>query len=254
LISPVFVRRPLLWLRPVAALAGLAAFIGGVVALFTIDNSAGSLFLITLGVALVLVSILGRRIQIESFEFMGAKIKVLDVVRSRLELALAGSNGEAGRGAAMREQALTLQKLASLYDLYAYVRRTQRYSPERTATLDEIAARMREAASEGRFDPAEVSTWFHQGDDPLRVVALNIMLVHEECRDFLAVLKTLEEPRSLFEQFYALHLALRMLPSLQRFERHVLGDAIGAARRKRRFRRDPPIMSLSGRILAELGR
>jgi hypothetical protein len=137
----VLVRGRLLWLRWIAALAGLAAFFGGVVALFTIDNSAGSVFLITLGTLLVLISLFGRLMQIESFEIMGAKIKVHEVVRSRFQLALARSDEEDGGGAVIREQALTLQELTRLYDLYAYVRSTQRASSERTAALDEIAAR-----------------------------------------------------------------------------------------------------------------
>jgi hypothetical protein len=248
----VLVRGGLLWLRLIAALAGLAAFFGGVVALFTIDNSAGSLFLITLGTLLVLISLFGRLMQIESFEIMGAKIKVQEVVRSRLQLALARSDEEDGRGAVIREQALTLQKLTRLYDLYAYVRSTQGASSERTAALDEIAARMQEAGKDGQFDQAEVSTWFQEGDDPLRIVALNLMLVREECRDFLAVLKTLDQPRSQFEQYYALQLGRKMLPSLNGFECRLLSDAIGRARRKRRFRRDPPLMRRSEQILAEL--
>jgi hypothetical protein len=87
------IRRWLSWLRPVAAALGLVAFVGGVVALFTIDNSAGSLFLITLGVVLVLVVFLGGRIQLESFEILGAKIKVREVDVGEDHGALCGDLG-----------------------------------------------------------------------------------------------------------------------------------------------------------------
>ena len=50
----------------------------------------------------------------------------------------------------------------------------------------------------------EVSAWFNNGTDALRIVALNLMLAREECRDFLAVLKAIDRPRSLFEQFCGL--------------------------------------------------
>jgi len=249
----VVLPRRLSWLRPVAAFLGLVAFTGGVVALFTIDNSAGSLFLLTLGMVLVFVAFLGERVQLESFEILGAKIKVREVVRSRLQLAqLPGADQEDGRGAAMREQALTLQKLVGFYDLYEYIRSTEPVSNRRTAALDQLAARMQAAGRKVQFDPAEVSTWFHEGTDALRVVALNLMLAREECRDFLTVLKTVDEPRSLFEQFYGLRLGWAMLPGLDGFERRLLAEAIGRAQRKRRFRHDPPLMGLGDAILAEL--
>jgi hypothetical protein len=38
-------------------------FVAGGVALFTIENSAGSLFLVALGVTLILVALLGERVQ-----------------------------------------------------------------------------------------------------------------------------------------------------------------------------------------------
>jgi hypothetical protein len=233
-------------------LVGLVALIGGVVALFTIENSAGSLFLITVGVVLLLVVFLGGRIQLESFEILGAKIKVREVVRSRLQLAQLADAGQPDQEGDVREQALTLQKLVALYDLYEYVRRTQAFSSRRTAVLDKLAGRMQDAGGEAHFDRADVSTWFHEGDDALRVVALNLMLAREECRDLLAVLKTIDEPHSNFEQYYGLRLGHRMLPVLDTLERQLLADAVTRAQRARRFRNDDDLMSLSEAILAKL--
>jgi hypothetical protein len=245
--------RRLAWLRPLAAVLGAAAFVGGGVALFSIDNSAGSLFLVTLGMVLILLAFLGERIQLESFEILGAKIRVREVVASRLQLAeLVGRDEDDGRGAAMRQQAFTLRKLVDLYGLYEYIRSTEPPSDERTAALDHVAARMQEAGREAEFDPVEVSTWFHEGTDALRVVALNLMLARAEYRDFLVVLEAVDEPRSLFEQFYGLELGRAMLPSLGWLERRLLADTIKRARRKRRFRRDRWLMRLSDTILSEL--
>jgi hypothetical protein len=111
---------------------------------------------------------------------------------------------------------------------------------------------MQAAGREVPFDPAEVSTWFHQGNDALRVIALNLMLARPECRDVLAVLRTIDEPRSLFEQFYALRLARAMLPDLDGLERRLLADAIAGAMRGRRFRRDAPLMALGHALLRDL--
>ena len=112
---------------------------------------------------------------------------------------------------------------------------------------------MRSAGGEAEFDRAEVIGWFHDGTDALRVIALNLMLANEDYRDFLAALETIDTPHSLFEQFYGLRLSEAMLPQLDPLQRRLLGDAIARATRKRRFRRDPPLMSLSHRILDRLG-
>ena len=110
---------------------------------------------------------------------------------------------------------------------------------------------MQAAAGEAEFDAAEVATWFHEGDDALRVIALNVMLARAECRQLSAVLGTIEEPRSLFEQYYGLRLARAMVPSLDRLERRILAGAIERARRRRRFRRDKPLMRRGDELLAE---
>lgn len=239
-------------LRSGAAVLGLAAFGGGATALFETDNGAGSLFLLGLGTLLVLLAGVGDRIQLESFELLGAKVKVREIVRRRLDLAdAAGSAGE--QGVLMRRQALTLQRLAGLYQLYEHVRAVEPVSDRRTATLDQLAVEMRASAREVEFDPAEVSVWFHEGSDVLRVVALNVMLARVECRDFAAVIKATDEPRTLFEQYYALMLARAMLPGLDRLEQRLLSQAIERARSRRRFRRDVPLMALSDSILAALG-
>jgi hypothetical protein len=249
----VLLPRRLSWLQFVAALIGLGMFVAGSVALFTIDNSAGSLFLVALGATLILVALLGERVQLESFEILGAKLRVREVIASRLELAQLASPGEDDRPhAEVHEQALTLQKLVGLYDLYEHIRRTERASNQRTAALDQLAARMRTVGRDAQFDPVEVSTWFHNGTDALRVIALNLMLVREECRDFLAALEAIDRPHSLFEQYYGLLLGREMLPRLDTLERRLLADAITRARRRRRFRRDRPLTELSNTILAEL--
>lgn len=240
-------------MRVVAAVLGVAAIGSGAAALFVTDNGAGSLFLLTLGTVLLVVAAVGHRIELESFEFLGAKVKVREVVRRRLALAEdAAGSGLALERAEIRKQALTLQKLGSLYQLYEHVRANEPPSDRRTATLDQLAAKMQAAARETEFDAAEVSSWFHEGTDALRIVALNVMLVHETCRDFTAVMKAVDGPRSLFEQFYALLLARTMLPKLDRLERQLLGRALERAATKRRFRRDTPLMAARASLLAAL--
>jgi hypothetical protein len=236
--------------RIASALLGFAAVAGGVVTLFTIDSSAGSLFLVAVGIALILFAALGRRLRVESFEILGAKVNVREVIKSRIQLAQAPAAGQDdARAAAMRAQALALQEF---YDLYAYIRRTEPVSSERTAALDRLVGRMRNASTDFRFDPAEVVTWFDEGSDPLRMIAISVMRAREDCQYFPVVLKAVDSPHSLMEQYHALRLGEEMVGKLDRLERRLFRDAITRAQRKRRFNRDGPLMAQSNAILSEL--
>jgi hypothetical protein len=235
--------------RAVSAIAGAIALIGGSIALFTTDNNAGSLLLIGVGILLGLFAGLGRRLELEAFEFLGAKVKVRGVINSRIALAQAAAGADDARAEALRAQALVLQEL---HDLYEYVRRTEPASTERTATFDRLVARMRNASSDFRFDPAEVVSWFEEGTDPLRIIAIGVMQAREDCRYFPVVLKAMERPHSLMEQYQALKLGDEMVDDLDRLERGLLRKAISRAQRKRRFKRDPPLMRLSDRMLRDL--
>ena len=242
-------RRRLPWL--VGGL-GIAALCAGVLVLFGTEHEARSAFLLTLGVGLVLVALFGPRAQLERFEILGASVRVREVVKSRLELARSAERAGDQDASVPQRQALVLQKLVGLYGLYEHIRRVEPPGARRTYTLDRLAERMQGVGSDADFDSAEVIGWFHDGTDALRVIALNLMLANEDYRDFLVVLETVDAPHSLFEQFYGLQLADEMLPKLDPLERRLLSDAIGRARRKRRFRRDPPLMSLSSSILRRL--
>jgi hypothetical protein len=238
--------------RALSALVGVLAFFGGVVALFTTDNSPGSFFLIGVGVLLALFAVLGRRLEVESFELLGAKVKVREVIKSRIALAQAAAVGaDDARAEALRAQALALQEV---HDLYEYVRRTEAASDERTAALDRLVGRMRRASTDFRFDRAEVVSWFEEGTGPLRMIAIAVMQARDDCRYFPVVLKAVERPHSLMEQYQALKLGDEMLTDLDRFERRLFRKAILRAQRGRRFKRDAPLMRLSERILGELTR
>ncbi|HEX6689223.1 MAG TPA: hypothetical protein VF085_11260 [Solirubrobacterales bacterium] len=231
---------------------GAAVFAAGVAVLFTTDQSARSAFLLTLGVALGLAALFGGRIQLEGFEMLGAKIRVREVVKSRLELAESPGGDPAVGGAAPHRQAVVLQKLVGFYGLYEHIRRTEPPGRRRTAELDELTIAMRAVGRDAEFDPAEVIGWFHEGTDALRVIALNLMLANKDYRDFLAVLETVDAPHSLFEQFYGLLLAETMLPDLDPLQGRLLGAALERARKKPRFRRDGPLMDRSQTLLDQL--
>jgi hypothetical protein len=123
--------------------------------------------------------LLRGRLQLEGFEILGAKARVRDVVKRRLELAESPVQGQPANPAALHRQAVVLQRLVGLYGLYEHIRRAEPPGPRRTAALDQLASRMQAAGREAEFDSAEVIVWFHQGTDALRVIALNLMLANQ---------------------------------------------------------------------------
>jgi len=231
---------------------GVAVLLAGTLALFASEHDARSGFLLTLGLVLLLTALVGGRVELEGFEILGAKIRVREVVKSRLELATSPEQGGAADGDKLRGQAVVLQRLVSLYGLYEHIRRVEPPGDERTEKLDDLASSMQEAGRKAEFEPVEVIEWFHEGTDPLRVIALNLMLVNPDYRDFLAVIKAIDDPRSLFEQYYAMRVGREMLPNLDPLQKRLLADALSRARRKRKLRRDKPLMGVSKRLLDRL--
>jgi hypothetical protein len=230
---------------------GAAVLAAGVIELFTTEHDARSAFLLSLGVVLLLVALLGKRIQLEGFEFLGAKVQVREVVKRRLEIAASPGQGSVADDA-LHGQAIVLQRLVGLYGLYEHIRRTQPPGPERTRDLDDLAESMQSVGRGAKFDPAEVIGWFREGTDALRVIALNLMFADVAYRDFVTVLETIDAPRSLFEQYYGLRLAGQMLDQLDPLERRLLRKEIVRARQKRKLRRDEPLMKMSAHILGRL--
>jgi len=223
--------------RITAAVAGLVLAALGVVLLFETDNSAGALFVVGVAAACLLYALFAPRIEVQSFGVLGAQIAVRDVVGERLELARTGDSPVAG------EQAAVLRNLGDVYD---HVRRSQPPSGERTRLLDRLAAEVRGAAGATPFDPTEVATWFIDGSDSLRFVALNLMLVRPDKQYFVAVLEGIEHSRSGFEQYYALLVARAIVDDLSPVAREVLGETVERASRKPRLYDDA-----SRRIVAE---
>lgn len=233
------------------AVLALAALVGGAVAVVATDRGTASLLLLTLGVVLLLVSWIGPRVQLESFGMLGAQLRVREVVAQRARIWQAAVP-EAEVAERSRRQAATLQTLDGLVDLYTYIRANQLAGDDRTRALDEVARRMQAEAGSTEFDPPEVGTWFRNGNDALRVVALNVMIARPECQELLAALAAIGQPRSPFEQYYGLRLAHAMAPRLGALDRKLLEQAVRRAQRRRRFRRDPSLPAMADALLHAL--
>ena len=228
-------------LRLAAAAVGLLVLTCGVVAVFVTETEAGSASLLALGALVLAVAVFSDRI--ESIEFAGAKLGLRDLARERFELAATRERqGDHEAATVLRKQARALQRLAGTY---AQTRRSMRGGPERTRILDDVMRQARELAGSTDLDPSEIWTWFDQGADEARVIALGLMEGDGRLRDFFCALDAIEQPRSPFEQYYGLRVACTMVPELSELEREWLAAAISQARRSKGFGTDTSRMSVS---------
>jgi hypothetical protein len=235
-------------LRLAAALVGLLLLASGVVAVFVTETEAGSASLLGLGGLVLGVAIFSDRI--ESIEFAGAKLGLRDIAREQFALAATReSQGDHEAAAALRRQALALQRLAGTY---AQIRRSMPGSEERTEFLDEVMGQASELAASTELDPSEIWRWFDEGADDGRIIALGLMEGDERLCDFFCALDAIEHPHSPFEQYYGFRVAHKMLPGLNDLERGWLAAAVSQARESKGFATDKPRMGVSGQIMQAL--
>lgn len=236
--------------RLAGALGGAAILLAGVLAVFLTSNPAGSASLVTLGALVIGVALFSERI--ESLEFGGARMQLRDLAKQRFSLARqAEREGDAVAASRLRRQAHGFQRLAGTY---ARIRRSTAGGPSRTRILDEVVAQASRLAAETEFDPPDVWSWFDEGDEGARVIALGLMQGDERLRDFFCALDGIESSRSAFERYHALVVARQMAGGLTDLERDWLAAAVTDAQRSKRFREDGPSMAVANSILVELGR
>jgi hypothetical protein len=197
-----------------------------------------------LAVSYLAVAIFSDRI--ESIEFAGAKLGLRDLARERFALAaMRERHGDLEAAAVLRKQARALQRLAGTY---GQIRRSMRGGPERTRILDDVVRQASDLAASTDLDPSEIWTWFDEGADEARIIALGLIEGDERLCDFFCALDAIEHPRSPFEQYHGLLVARKMLPRLSALERDWLAAAISQARQSKRFLADGPLMFVSGEI------
>jgi hypothetical protein len=230
------------------AIFGAGSFGAGVTAVFLTSNGAGSAVLVGLGGTVVVLALLGDRI--ESLEFGGSKLRLRAAAAEKFALAEdSEQRGDSAAAAELRAQAQALMDLAGPVAAdYRIVRTSMHPGRERTVAMQRVVARARQLATEQQFEQAEVARWLREGTDEERVTALAMMLSNPELRDFDSVLAAIRDSRSAFEQYQALLVAEQLLPGLDHHERGRLAGTIRTVRD--RFRRDSSRWDISERILA----
>ncbi len=238
-------------LRLLLGLLGAGSFGGGVVAVFVTQNGTGTAVLLGFGGILLVVALLGNRL--DSFEFGGAKLRLRAAAAERFAVAEdLERRGDSAGAERVRAQAQALLDAAGpIAADYRSVRSSMSSSPERTRALQEVVARARRLATEQSFDRAEVVRWLRDGSEAERITALGMMQAKPELRDFAATLEAIEQPRSAFEHYHAMRLAVEMADGLDPGRRAELARAVRSVRGLR-FRRDTQRWQLSEELLRRL--
>lgn len=195
-------------------LLGVGSFGAGVLAVFVTENGTGAAVLLAFGGLMLVLALLGDRL--ESLEFGGAGLKLRAAAAERFALAEESERrGETAMADQLREEAQILMGAAKpLADNYRSVRSSMSPGPERTRAMEEVVAQARRLASEASFEPTAVLRWLREGTDGERITALALMQAKSELRHFEAVLAAVEVPRSAFEQYHAMRLLRDMITDL----------------------------------------
>lgn len=219
-----------------------------IVAVFRTGNGAGSASLVAVGTALILLALLGDRVQ--ALELGGAKLSLRDVARDRFAMAKqSDAAGDPRAAIELRRQGLALERLANEY---AYRRRSMRGGHDRTRILEHVVTELTQLANEHTFDPLDVWDWFNRGKQEARITAIGLMHGDQRLRDIFVALDAIEHSRSAFEQFHGLRLAYEMLDNLGAVERDWVRESVERARTSGRFTRDTDRSRLSESILTRL--
>jgi hypothetical protein len=235
-------------LRVLLGLLGAGSFGTGVIAVFVTENGTGTGVLLIMGGALLVLALLGNRV--ESLELGGASLKLRAAAADRYALAdESEGRGDLDAAERLRAEAHALMDTARpIASDYRSVRSSMPSGRERTHAMERVVERARRLATQESFEPAEVQRWLREGTDEERITALAMMQARGDYRDFGAVLSAIEYSRSAFEQYHAMLLAAEMIADLEATQLRKLSDTV-KAQRDWRLRRDSGRWRLSEEIL-----
>ncbi|SCL35225.1 hypothetical protein GA0070624_5202 [Micromonospora rhizosphaerae] len=240
-------------LRLLLGLLGAGSFGAGTTAVFLTENGTGSAVMLAFGGVLLVLALLGNRI--ESLEFGGAQLKLRAAAAEKF--ALAEESEQLGNDALaqqLRTEAHSLLDAAAgpVAANYRSVRNSMRAGPDRTRAMEAVVTQARRLATTHSFEPDQVRHWLREGTDEERITALAMMQAEPALRDFDAMLSAIADSRSAFEQYHALRLAVEMIDGLEEVQRIRLAQTVRDARGIR-FRQGTDRWQLSEKILHRLG-
>ncbi|MEV8434923.1 hypothetical protein [Streptomyces chartreusis] len=238
-------------LRTLTVLMGAGSFGLGALAVFATQNGTGAAALIVFGGVLLLIALLGSHI--ESLEFGGATLRLRAAAAERFAQAEESERlGDAAMAHQLRAEAEVLLDAAGpIAAEYGSVRESMSPGTARTQALEGVIAHARLLAQGQSFEPTEVLRWLREGTDEERITALAMMQANPELRNFEAALATITQPRTPFEQYHAMRLAVQMVDGLDDGQARRLAQAV-ERQRGLRFRRDSDRAMLREEILRKV--
>ncbi|MFE4258134.1 hypothetical protein [Streptomyces sp. NPDC056883] len=237
--------------RTLTALLGAGSFGLGAFAVFATQNGTGSAALIVFGGVMLLLALLGSRI--ESLEFGGATLRLRAAAAERFALAEESERqGDMATASELRAEASALLNAAKpIADDYSSVRGSMRAGMPRTQAMEAVLARARRLAQEQSFERAEVVRWLSEGTDEERITALAMMQASPGLWDFEATLAVIAHSHTAFEQYHAMRLALQMIDALDAEQARTLAETV-KAQKGFRFRADSDRWLLGQEILRKV--
>ncbi|HEY8451848.1 MAG: hypothetical protein FWJ70_07570 [Micromonosporaceae bacterium] len=241
-------------LRVTLGILGGGSFILGIVGVFAGSDGAGTAVLVAFGGILLVLALLGDRIEVLEIGGTGLRLRraAEELFRRADESEHAGDVATAER---LRAEGRALLEAAGvLADAYRSTRSAMPSGPERTRILEGMVAGARRLAEQDSLNVngADVIRWLREGDEGQRVMALSMMQVKRDWRDFDAVLRRIEQATSAFEQYHAMLVMLQMAAELDAGQRRRLDRAVRNVR-GRDFPQDSDRWHLSERILRRIG-
>jgi hypothetical protein len=208
------------------AVLGTAALVAGGVATFVTSNGVGSAGLAASGATLLLIVLLGEKIEwlkVGNVEFhLREAARSLTRQAARLE-----AQGEVTAAQLLRDEARQLLMHASpAVRVYEELRRTLPRGAERVIELSGIMDDARRYSHAEHPPAAAVREIFASGRDGERVYALALMQEEPDADYLESILDAISDSRSAFEQGQALTAALQIAPLLGPPGKAQLADAV----------------------------
>lgn len=212
------------WSRAVLASIGACLGAAGVVAVFTTGNGTGAAACVTVGGVAFIIAMAWDRIA--GVGLAGAEVTFAAAANLLEQSADADSRGDTEVAAQYRAQARrVLEAARPVASSYEHVREALPKGLLRTQTLETVVSAARAAAQDFESGQPLVDL-FHTGEPGNRIFALAAMEARPDLANPVVVASAIREPKSAFEQYHALAVALRVAPVLDPSAKSALLSAI----------------------------
>jgi hypothetical protein len=198
--------------RWLLAILGAAAFGAGTLAVFAVHGNGGAGGAALLAAGFVALAIAAVGVVPRTLKFAGVEVGLHEEVK-RLA-AEAERQGRPDVAAALKVSAELAATAEPFTQAYESVRRILPPGRDRTEALNALFRAVETEAKTGRWSAADARALFVSGHEGARVFALAMMRAAPRPSDIDLAQEAVLRPKSNFEQWHALSVLERMLPTL----------------------------------------